>query len=44
MTVISDKIEFRKKSCKQNQKIYVLKDKVIYNEGDVTYSMVTIVS
>lgn len=44
MTVISDKIEFMKKAVIKTKKIYVLEDKLIYNEGDVTYSMVAIVS
>ena len=43
MTVISDKIEFMKKAVIKTKKTYVLEDKLIYNEGDVTYSKVTIV-
>ena len=44
MTVISDKIEFMKKAVIKTKKTYVLEDKLIYNEGDVTYSMVATVS
>ena len=44
MTVISDKIEFMKKAVIKTKKTYVLEDKLIYNEGDVTYSTMAAVS